>query len=175
MASSYVGGSVTAKVELDSSKFDSALQKLTERVKNFQAQLNQTHADNLAKQVADLENKLSTTDSTVADLTSQIEGLTSVQNKLGDTVKTTITVLDDFSKKSKNSTDNGKKAVQEYLNEWSKATTNIKRDSAEINNAISKFREECSNLPKDMAFTDKLSKREELIIKVVLETLLDNN
>lgn len=44
-----------------------------------------------------------------------------------------------------------------------------------INQAISKYHEECSKLPNDMVFTDKLPKREELIIKVILETILNNN
>lgn len=44
-----------------------------------------------------------------------------------------------------------------------------------INQTISKFHEECSNLPKEMDFTDKLHEHEEIMIKVILETLLNNN
>lgn len=44
-----------------------------------------------------------------------------------------------------------------------------------INKTISKYREECSKLPKDMDFIDKLPKHEEIMIKVILETLLNNN
>lgn len=44
-----------------------------------------------------------------------------------------------------------------------------------INQTISKYREECSKLPKDMGFVEKLPKHEEIMIKVILETLLNNN
>lgn len=44
-----------------------------------------------------------------------------------------------------------------------------------INQTISKFYEECSKLPKDMDFTSKLHKHEELLIKTILETVLNNN
>ena len=43
-----------------------------------------------------------------------------------------------------------------------------------IQNTISKFHEECSKLPKDMDFMDKLPKHEEIMIKVILETILNN-
>lgn len=44
-----------------------------------------------------------------------------------------------------------------------------------INQAISKFREECAKIPNDKTFMEKLPLHEELIIKTVLETLLNNN
>ena len=108
MASSYVGGSVTAKVELDSSKFDSALQKLTERVKNFQAQLNSTNTDSLATKVANLENKLSSTDTKVNDLTNRVKNFNTTQKELGNSVKTTASNLDMFNKKLQGSNNAGK-------------------------------------------------------------------
>ena len=108
MASSYVGGSVTAKVELDSSKFDSALQKLTERVKNFQAQLNSTNTDSLATKVANLENKLSATDTKVNDLTNRVKNFNTTQKELGNSVKTTASNLDMFNKKLQGSNNAGK-------------------------------------------------------------------
>ena len=108
MASSYVGGSVTAKVELDSSKFDSALQKLTERVKNFQAQLNSTNTDSLATKVANLESKLSSTDSKVNDLTNKVKNFNTTQKELGNSVKTTASNLDMFNKKLQGSNNAGK-------------------------------------------------------------------
>jgi len=108
LASSYVGGSVTAKVELDSSKFDSALQKLTERVKNFQAQLNSTNTDSLATKVANLENKLSATDTKVNDLTNRVKNFNTTQKELGNSVKTTASNLDMFNKKLQGSNNAGK-------------------------------------------------------------------
>lgn len=44
-----------------------------------------------------------------------------------------------------------------------------------INNAISKFHDECSKIPKDKSLIEKLPLHEELIIKVILETFLKNN
>lgn len=44
-----------------------------------------------------------------------------------------------------------------------------------VNKAIPKFKDECSQLPKDEGFVEKVKMREELIIKSVIETLLDNN
>ena len=108
MASSYVGGSVTAKVELDSSKFDSALEKLVERVKNFQAQLNSTNTDSLATKVANLESKLSTTESKVNDLTNRVKNFNTTQKELGNSVKTTASNLDMFNKELKSSSNAGK-------------------------------------------------------------------
>ena len=43
-----------------------------------------------------------------------------------------------------------------------------------INNTISKFHEECSKLPKDDDFLKKLHEHEEIMIKVILETVLNN-
>lgn len=44
-----------------------------------------------------------------------------------------------------------------------------------IKNAINKFHSECEKLPKDMNFIDKLPLHEELIIKTIIETLLEEN
>ena len=43
-----------------------------------------------------------------------------------------------------------------------------------VDNTISRYHEECSKLPKDLDFTDKMLQHEELIIKTILETLLKN-
>ena len=43
-----------------------------------------------------------------------------------------------------------------------------------VNKTISKYHEECSKIPKNLEFIEKLQKHEELIIKVILETLLQN-
>lgn len=42
-----------------------------------------------------------------------------------------------------------------------------------IKNAIDKFHSECSKIT-DTNFTDKIKKHEEIIIKVILETILNN-
>lgn len=43
-----------------------------------------------------------------------------------------------------------------------------------IKQTISNYRKECSELPNDMDFTDKLQKHEEILIKTILETVLNN-
>lgn len=43
-----------------------------------------------------------------------------------------------------------------------------------INETISNFHSECSKLSKDMLFTDAIKKHEEIIIKVILETIFNN-
>lgn len=43
-----------------------------------------------------------------------------------------------------------------------------------INKTISKYHNECSKI-SEIEFIDKLKKHEEIMIRVILETLLDNN
>lgn len=43
-----------------------------------------------------------------------------------------------------------------------------------INNTISKFKDECAKLPA-MDLVDKIHIHEELLIKTILETVLNNN
>lgn len=43
-----------------------------------------------------------------------------------------------------------------------------------INQAIENFHNECSKIT-EINFTDKLHKHEEIMIKVILETILNNN
>lgn len=43
-----------------------------------------------------------------------------------------------------------------------------------INKTISKYHNECSKI-SETEFIDKLKKHEEIMIRVILETLLDNN
>lgn len=44
-----------------------------------------------------------------------------------------------------------------------------------IDNAISKFREECSKISDEKSFMEKIPIHEELLIKIILDTLLENS
>ena len=78
----YTGGQVSAKVVLDTKEFDSAIERVAERMKSFQSSLKDSSAADFSSKISDLEKRLKSAETTITNLKNRIEDYKTKLNDL---------------------------------------------------------------------------------------------
>jgi len=128
----YTGGQVSAKVVLDTKEFDSAIERLAERMKDFQSSLKNSNAADFSSKIADLEKRLKSAETTITDLKSRIEDYKTKLNDLRNSHKKTEEEFKAVTTQSKQ--------YKEQLKSLASAIKDYRSTIANANQASSQFK-----------------------------------
>ena len=142
----YNAGSVSAKIEIDTSEFDKSIKKLIDDVGNLKGELSNSGADQLSKDVEALKTNFNNLTTSIKELSETNKDYKKQLASLREEIKNTGNVSKDSSKeaeqlrKTLSELTNAKitpKGLTDFQNQWHKVTLQVKRDAEEIKSALS--------------------------------------
>lgn len=179
---SYTAGSVTAKVELDTSDFDSKVKELKGKVDELKVTLARNGLADLGKQVKEMQEQLKQNANTIKDLTqrnkdyqkelaklrSEVDNSAKSHKKNGEAVESESKKLSDYVKKTNDAVKSNEKLANSQKKVSSSAKvpvsdydpTQHKRRLTETGEALKKVREQEKQLAQA-----KMSVREASVLE----------
>lgn len=136
----YTGGQVSAKVVLDTKEFDSAIERVAQRMKDFESSLNSAGATNFSDKIVNLEKRLKAAETTITNLKSRIDDYKTKLNDLRNGHKQTE---DSFKAVTTQS-----KQYEEQLKRLATSLKDYRVNTAEANQASAQYKSSLMGLSK---------------------------
>ncbi len=136
---SYTAGTVSARIELDTSDFDKEVKSLQAKIDNLKTVMSKNGLMDLDKQVTNLQNQLKKANETIADYKTQLKNLRDGHNNVTKSSKEHEKQEINLQKTIENTVKTINNETKGLLKPWTELGVTVKRSGVEIENAMSKF------------------------------------